>query len=201
MSQPEFLFDFGSPNAYLVHRVLPGIEARTGAKFVYKPVLLGGLFKLANNRSPMEAFGHIPKKMAYEQLETQRFIERHGLTRYRFNPHFPVNTLNLMRGAFAAQSLGVMPAYIEAVICAMWEDQKPMADLAVLAEVLTTAGLEARAIMELSQTPDIKAALMEATQQAYDRGAFGIPTIFVGDEIFFGKERLGQVEEEILKTA
>ena len=201
MSQPEFLFDFGSPNAYLVHRVLPGIEARTGVKFVYKPVLLGGLFKLANNRSPMEAFGDIPKKMAYEQLETQRFIERHGLARYQFNPHFPVNTLNLMRGAFAAQSLGVMAAYVEAVFCAMWEDQKPMADLAVLAEVLTTAGLEARAIMELSQTPDIKAALMEATQQAYDRGAFGIPTVFVGDEIFFGKERLGQVEEEILKTA
>lgn len=201
MSQPEFLFDFGSPNAYLVHRVLPGIEARTGTKFVYKPVLLGGLFKLANNRSPMEAFGDIPKKMAYEQLETQRFIERHGLTRYRFNPHFPVNTLNLMRGAFAAQSLGVMPAYIEAVICAMWEDQKPMADLAVLAQVLEAAGLDAAAIMALSQTPDIKAALMEATQQAYDRGAFGIPTVFVGDEIFFGKERLGQVEEEILKTA
>ena len=201
MSQPEFLFDFGSPNAYLVHRVLPGIEARTGAKFVYKPVLLGGLFKLANNRSPMEAFGHIPKKMAYEQLETQRFIERHGLTRYRFNPHFPVNTLNLMRGAFAAQSLGVMAAYVEAVICAMWEDQKPMADLAVLAQVLEAAGLDATALMALSQTPDIKAALMEATQQAYDRGAFGIPTVFVGDEIFFGKERLGQVEEEILKTA
>jgi len=201
MIQPEFLFDFGSPNAYLVHRVLPQIEARLGTRFVYKPVLLGGLFKLANNRPPMVAFGDIPKKMAYEQLETQRFVEHHKLNRYRFNPHFPVNTLNLMRGAFAAQSLGVLPAYVEAVFCAMWEDQKPMADLEVMAEVLTDAGLDAQALMDLSQTQEIKAGLMDATQEAYDRGAFGIPSFLVGNELFFGKERLGQVEAEILKSA
>ena len=201
MTEPEFLFDFGSPNAYLVHRVLPQIEARTRKAFVYKPVLLGGLFKLANNRPPMVAFGDIPKKMAYEQLETQRFVAHHGLDRYKFNPHFPVNTLNLMRGAFAAKSLGVMPAYVEAVFCAMWEDQKPMADLEVMAQVLTQAGLDAQALMDLSQTPEIKAELMAATQEAYDRGAFGIPTFFVGGELYFGKERLGQVEAEILKTA
>jgi 2-hydroxychromene-2-carboxylate isomerase len=201
MIQPEFLFDFGSPNAYLVHRVLPQIEARLGTRFVYKPVLLGGLFKLANNRPPMVAFGDIPKKMAYEQLETQRFVEHHKLNRYRFNPHFPVNTLNLMRGAFAAQSLGVLPAYVEAVFCAMWEDQKPMADLEVMAEVLTDAGLDAQGLMDLSQTPEIKAGLMAATQEAYDRGAFGIPSFLVGNELFFGKERLGQVEAEILKSA
>ena len=199
-SEPEFLFDFASPNAYLAHRVLPQIEARTGAKFVYKPVLLGGLFKLANNRSPMEAFGDIPKKMAYEQMEMARFIKRHALDRFRFNPSFPINTLNLMRGAFAAETLGVMPAYIEAVFCAMWEDQNPMGDMAVFAEVLTAAGLDAEAIISLSQTPPIKSGLIEASQAAFDRGAFGIPTFFVGDEMFFGKDRLQLVEDEIVSS-
>src|SRR5215472_15563858 len=103
----EFLFDFGSPNAYLAHRVIPAIEARTGAKFVYTPVLLGGVFKATGNRSPMEAYAGIASKLAYEALETRRFVAHHGLTRYRPNPHFPVNTLGIMRGAEAARDLGV----------------------------------------------------------------------------------------------
>ena len=112
----EFLFDFGSPNAYFCHRVIPAIEARTGVRFSYVPVLLGGLFKLANNRSPAEAFAGIPNKRAYDQLEIDRFVQRHGLTAYRFNPHFPVNTLKIMRGAVAAQALGCFAPYVEACL-------------------------------------------------------------------------------------
>ena len=197
MAKVDFLFDFGSPNAYLAHRVIPGIIERTGAVFDYQPVLLGGLFKLANNKAPMVAFGDIPKKMAYQRIEMERFVRVNGLTKYRFNPHFPINTLNLMRGAVAAQVLGVFETYIEAVFCAMWEDQQQAGDPEVLAQVLTKAGLDAKAILELSQTPDIKAKLGDNTQAAYDRGAFGIPTFFVGDEIYFGKDQLLAIEAEL----
>lgn len=197
MAKVDFLFDFGSPNAYLAHRVIPGIIARTGAVFDYQPVLLGGLFKLANNKAPMVAFGDIPTKMAYGRIEMERFVRVNGLTKYRFNPHFPINTLNLMRGAVAAQSLGQFEAYIEAVFCAMWEDQQQAGDPEVLAKVLTDAGLDTKAIMELSQTPEIKAKLGENTQTAFDRGAFGIPTFFVGDEIYFGKDQLLAIEAEL----
>ena len=197
MAKVDFLFDFGSPNAYLAHRVIPGIIERTGADFDYQPVLLGGLFKLANNKAPMVAFGDIPKKMAYQRIEMERFVRVNGLTKYRFNPHFPINTLNLMRGAVAAQALGVFETYIEAVFCAMWEDQQQVGDPEVLAQVLTKAGLDAKAVLELSQTPDIKAKLGDNTQAAYDRGAFGIPTFFVGDEIYFGKDQLLAIEAEL----
>lgn len=197
MAKVDFLFDFGSPNAYLAHRVIPGIIERTGAEFDYLPVLLGGLFKLANNKAPMVAFGDIPKKMAYQRIEMERFVRVNGLTKYRFNPHFPINTLNLMRGAVAAQALGQFDAYIEAVFCAMWEDQLQAGDPEVLAQVLTKAGLDAKAVLELSQTPDIKAKLGDNTQAAYDRGAFGIPTFFVGDEIYFGKDQLLAIEAEL----
>jgi 2-hydroxychromene-2-carboxylate isomerase len=197
MATVEFLFDFGSPNAYLAHRVIPGIIQRTGAVFDYQPVLLGGLFKLANNRAPMVAFGDIPKKMAYQRIEMDRYVRVNGLTKYRFNPHFPINTLNLMRGAVAAQALGQFEAYVEAVFCAMWEDQLQAGDPEVLAQVLTKAGLDAKALLELSQTPEIKAKLGDNTQAAYDRGAFGIPTFFVGDEIYFGKDQLLAIEAEL----
>ena len=197
MAKVDFLFDFGSPNAYLAHRVIPGIIERTGAVFDYQPVLLGGLFKLANNRAPMVAFGDIPKKMAYQRIEMDRYVRVNGLTKYRFNPHFPINTLNLMRGAVAAQALGQFETYIEAVFCAMWEDQQQVGDPEVLAQVLTKAGLDAQALLDLSQTPDIKAKLGDNTQAAYDRGAFGIPTFFVGDEIYFGKDQLLAIEAEL----
>jgi hypothetical protein len=145
----------------------------------------------------MVAFGDIPKKMAYGRIEMERFVRVNGLTKYRFNPHFPINTLNLMRGAVAAQALGQFETYIEAVFCAMWEDQLQAGDPEVLAQVLTKAGLDAEAILELSQTPEIKAKLGDNTQVAYDRGAFGIPTFFVGDEIYFGKDQLLAIEAEL----
>ena len=196
----EFLFDFGSPNAYFCHRVIPAIEARTGVTFSYVPILLGGLFKLANNRSPMEAFADIPHKRAYDRLEVERFITRHGLSDFRFNPHFPVNTLKIMRGAVAAQALGCLAPYVEAVYAAMWEQQRNMADEAQIIEVLTAAGLDAAALLQKSQEPEIKAALLANTEQAHARGAFGSPTFFVDGAIYFGKDRLPDVEEAMTRA-
>ncbi len=197
----EFLFDFGSPNAYFCHRVLPKIEARRpGLSFTYVPILLGGLFKLANNRSPVEAFADIPNKRAYEALEVERFVKKHRLNAYRFNPHFPVNTLKIMRGAVAAQVLGCFEAYVEAMFAAMWEQQRDMSDEAQVLDVLEAAGLDGPALLQLSQTPEVKARLLANTEQAHVRGAFGAPTFFVDDEMFFGKDRLHDVEDAIIKA-
>jgi len=195
----EFLFDFGSPNAYLAHQVIPAIEARTGARFEYVPILLGGLFKLANNRSPMQAYADIPAKLAYEALEMRRFIARHGLGRFRMNPHFPVNTLTVMRGAVAAQRLGVFGRYVDVVFAVMWERGLKMDDPAVIGQVLAEAGLDAAGLAQGAQDPEVKAQLLANTQAAHDRGAFGAPTFFVGGEIYFGKDRLRDVEEEIVR--
>lgn len=197
----QFLFDFGSPNAYLVHQVIPQIEARTGARFDYVPILLGGLFKLANNRSPMEANADIPLKRAYDLLEIRRFVQRHGLGAFRFNPHFPVNTLQIMRGAVAAQRLGCLRPYVNAVFASMWERGADMADAAVIAAELQAAGLDAALLMAAAQEAEVKQGLLANTQQAHARGAFGAPTFFVGDEIFFGKDRLREVEEAIVASA
>ena len=193
----EFQFDFGSPNAYFCHRVIPAIEARSGKRFSYMPVLLGGLFKLANNRSPAEAFAGIPNKRAYDRMEVERFVKKHDLSAYRFNPHFPVNTLKIMRGAVAAQALGCFERYVEAVYAAMWEQQRDMADEAQILAVLAAAGLDGPALLLKSQDPEVKAGLMANTERAHARGAFGSPTFFVGDDIYFGKDRLREVEEAI----
>jgi len=198
MTDVLFYFDFGSPNAYLAHRLIPAIEQRTGARFDYAPILLGGIFKLTNNRSPMEAFGAVRNKLAYEARETERFIARHGLTAYRMNPHFPVNTLKIMRGAVAAQREGVFAPYLEAVFRAMWEDGLKMDDPAVIAEALSAAGLEAAAILARSEDPEVKQALIANTEAAVEAGAFGSPTFNLGGELWFGKERLRDVEEALV---
>ncbi len=195
----EFLFDFGSPNAYFCHKVIPALEARTGVRVAYVPILLGGLFKLANNRSPMEAFAGIPNKQAYDRLEIDRFVKRHGLSAFRFNPHFPVNTLKIMRGAVAARALGCFERYVDAVYAAMWEQGRNLADDAEIAAVLGTAGLDTAALLAKSQDAEVKATLLANTERAHARGAFGSPTFFVGDEIYFGKDRLRDVEDEILR--
>lgn len=200
MSQPvpvQFLFDFGSPNAYLAHKVIPDIEARTGARFEYVPVLLGGLFKLANNRSPMEANADIPLKRAYDMLEMKRFIQRHGLGQFKMNPHFPVNTLGIMRGAVAAQRAGVLAPYVDTVFGSMWERGANMGDVAVITAELNAGGLDGAAIVAATQDAAVKETLLANTQAAFARGAFGSPIFFVGDEMYFGKDRLDQVEEDI----
>ena len=193
----DFIFDFASPNAYLVHKIVPEIEARTGAKFNYIPCLLGGIFKSTNNQAPMIAFGEIPNKMAYGNLEMQRFIDRHGLTKFKMNPHFPVNTLMLVRGAIAAQKDGFLPAYIDAMVAALWEQGLKLDDPEVLHKAYADAGFDADALMTQMSDPEVKAELVANTEQAVNRGAFGIPTFFVGDDMFFGKERLDQVEEAL----
>lgn len=195
----EFLFDFGSPNAFLSHRVIPEIEQRTGVAFTYVPVLLGGLFKLTGNQPPAQAFAHIKNKPQYDQLEMRRFVARHGVTDYRMNPHFPVNTLQLMRGAVAAQVAGVFEAYVDRVYGDMWIRGLKMDDPAVVRDALLAGGLPADEILALSQTDAVKAQLLASTERAVDQGAFGSPSFLVGDELFFGKDRLRDVEDEILR--
>lgn len=191
----DFIFDFASPNAYLVHRVIPEIEARTGARFNYIPCLLGGIFKETGNQAPMVAFGGIKNKPEYDMLELQRFVTRHKLMKYKLNPHFPVMTVMVMRGALVAEEEGFLADYIEAMLVAMWENGLKLDDAEVLHQAYSDAGFDADHIMARMGEDGIKSKLIENTAQAVARGAFGIPTFFVGDEIFFGKERLGQVEE------
>lgn len=198
MVAAEFMFDFGSPNAWLAHLALPGVEARTGISFRYTPVLLGGVFRLTGNRSPMEAFAGIRNKPEYEMREMQRFIARHGVTRFQMNPHFPVNTLQLMRGAVAARREDVFRPYLEAVFSAMWEHPRKMDDAAVFHATLAEAGLPADRLIARAADQDVKDELLANTAQAVERGVFGIPSFFVGDELFFGKDRLREVEEEIM---
>jgi 2-hydroxychromene-2-carboxylate isomerase len=194
----EFLFDFGSPNAYLAELAIPGIEQRTGVKFDYVPVLLGGIFKLTNNRSPAETLQGVRNKPEYMQVETARFIRRHNITTFKQNPFFPVMTLMLMRGAVAARFEGVFEPYFRAAFHHMWEEPKKMDDPKILREALISSGIDADRLIARSQDADVKAKLLELTQSAVDRGAFGAPTFFVGDEMFFGKDQLRDVEEEIV---
>ena len=192
----EFLFDFGGPNSYLAHKVLPELCAGTGAQLTYIPILLGGLFKLTNNQAPMMRYAETPAKRNYEMLEFDRFVSAHNLL-FQMNPHFPINSLYLMRGAVTAQHLGCFMPYVEAIMAAMWEDGANTGDLAVVADVLDKAGLDSTVILAKAEDPDIKAELAANTEAAAARGAFGVPTFFVGDEMFWGKERLGQVEAAI----
>jgi len=193
----EFIFDFGSPNAYLAYRALPPILARTGAELVITPCLLGGLFKLTDNRPPLVAFAGVKGKVEYEKLEIKRFIAKHGLTKFRMNPHFPVNTLMLMRGLVAARLRGEEAAYLEMGLQGLWEEGLKLDDKEVLARRTAEAGLDATRLLEDAQLPEVKQSLAETTDAVARRGAFGIPTFFVGEEMFFGKERLAQVEEEL----
>ena len=195
--RPQFLFDFGSPNAYLSHKVIPAIEKRTGVTFEYVPILLGGVFKATNNKSPAETLAGIKNKREFMELETQRFLKRFNVKPYVWNPNFPVNTLMLMRGAIAAQAEGVFETYVEAAFHHMWEEPKKMDDPEVLGKALTASGLDAAKLFARAQEPEIKNKLLENTQAAVARGAFGSPTFFVGDEMFFGKEQLREVEELI----
>jgi 2-hydroxychromene-2-carboxylate isomerase len=197
MSTVEFHFDFGSPNAYLAHLVIPEIEQRTGAKFDYVPVLLGGVFKLTGNRSPAESLAGVRNKPDYERLETARFIERHGITGFRRNPFFPINTLTLMRGAVAAQTLGVFERYVDEMYRLMWSEPRKLDDPEVWQAALSDSGFDAARFGELVQDPEVKARLLDSTQRSVERGTFGSPTFFVGGEIFFGKDRLRDVEEAI----
>jgi 2-hydroxychromene-2-carboxylate isomerase len=194
---PQFMFDFGSPNAFLSHEAIPAIEKRTGAKFEYVPILLGGIFKATNNKSPAETLAGVKNKPEFHALETERFVKRFHVKPYVWNPFFPVNTLNLMRAAVAAQLEAVFEKYVDAAFHHMWVEPKKMDDPEVAAKALTASGLDAAKLFARAQEPEVKAKLIENTQQAVERGAFGSPTFFVGKEMFFGKEQLREVEEVI----
>jgi 2-hydroxychromene-2-carboxylate isomerase len=195
----EFQFDFGSPNAYLAELVIPSIERRTGVKFEYVPVLLGGIYKATGNMSPAESLRGIKNKPEYMALETERFIRRHNITTYRSNPFFPVITLMLMRGAVAAQFEGVFEPYFRAAYHHMWEEPKKMDDVEVVRAALKSSGLDADRLIARAQQDDVKKRLIDLTADAVSRGAFGSPTFFVGKEMFFGKDQLRDVEESIVE--
>lgn len=192
----EFLFDFGGPNSYLAHKVLPDLCARTGAEAVYTPILLGGLFKLTNNQAPLIRYAETPAKRNYEMLEFDRFVKAHNIP-FRMNPHFPINSLHLMRGAVAAQHLGCFMPYVEAIMAAMWEKEINVGDPDAVRSVLDDADLNSAALLAKADDPDVKAELVANTDKAAERGAFGVPTFFVGTEMFWGKERMGQVEDAL----
>jgi 2-hydroxychromene-2-carboxylate isomerase len=194
---PQFMFDFGSPNAFLSHEAIPAIEQRTGAKFEYVPILLGGIFKATNNKSPAETLAGIKNKREFHAIETERFIKRFQVAPFVWNPFFPVNTLNLMRAAVAAQFEAVFEAYVEAAFHHMWREPKKMDDPEVAAKALNSSGLDGAKLLARAQEADVKSKLIENTQSAVERGAFGSPTFFVGNEMFFGKEQLREVEEMV----
>ena len=189
----EFYYDFGSPKSYFVHKLLPGIAEKHNAIVSWKPMLLGGVFKLTNNKSPMESFKNVKSKLAYEKHETARFVKRHNLA-YQPNPHFPVMTISLMRGAIYAAGTDFVAVYRDAVFKAIWEDRQKMDDPRVIAAVLDGAGLPADEILAATQTAEVKSGLINATNDAVSRGIFGAPTLFMGEEMFFGKESLLEID-------
>ena len=194
----EFHFDFGSPNAYFVHKLVPQVEQRTGAKLAYVPILLGGVFKLTNNQPPMVQFKGVKNKQEYQRLEIVRFIKKHGLTAFKMNPHFPVNTVQIMRGAAAAEMDGQLARYVDAVFRHMWEEGQKMDDPEVIRAALDASGIDGARVLARIQDQDVKDKLLKNTEASVARGTFGLPTFFVGEEIFFGKDRLRDVEEEIV---
>lgn len=188
----DFIFDFGSPNCYLAYKALESFPAISAAEVNMIPCLLGGVFKATGNQPPMAAFAGVKGKLDYEMLEMRRFCTAHGLENFVFNPHFPINTLALMRGLIAAQINDCEEQYIEAVLAAMWEDGKDMNDPEIISEVLAAVGLDAGALLAKSQSPEVKKQLIDNTEAAVARGVFGLPAFFVSGEMYFGKDRLAQ---------
>lgn len=194
----EFYYDIASPNSYMANKALPEILERTGAKVNYKICLLGGVFKATGNQAPWITFAPVKSKMAFGMLEIQRFINKHFLTNFSMNPHFPLNTLLPMRAAVAAEMEGQLEAFIAAAEALTWEEGVKIDEPEVFVESFTSKGLDGAALLEKTQDPTIKSKLIEYTEAAVERGIFGVPTFFVGDEMFFGKDQLHQVEEELI---
>tara|TARA_B100000003_G_scaffold81572_1_gene73179 strand:+ start:164 stop:763 length:600 start_codon:yes stop_codon:yes gene_type:complete len=199
MIKIEFYFDFASPNAYLSHKVLKQIVEKKNVEVKYIPVLLGGIFKATNNKPPMEQFFGVKNKNEYQNLEMERFIKRHGLHNFKMNPHFPVISLQIIRGAVAAEMDGYLEDYIDKVLVHMWEEPKKMDDPEVIKTAYDESGFDSEKLMAQMQDPDVKAKLISNTEAAVERGVFGIPTFFIDDEMFFGKDTLWQIEEILEK--
>jgi len=189
MKTIEFLFDFGSPTSYLAWTQVPAIAERHGATIDYQPVLLGAIHKASNNRSPVACAA----KAIWMNHDLERFAKRYGVP-MGINPHFPINTLLLMRGATALKGTDRFHPYLETIFRAMWVEPVNLNDPAVLGATLSAAGFDPQELLELTSRQETKDALRETTESAIARGVFGAPTIFVGDEMHFGQDRLDFVE-------
>jgi 2-hydroxychromene-2-carboxylate isomerase len=188
----EFFLDVGSPTTYLAWTQMPGVVARSGAALVLRPFLLGGVFKATGNASPIT----VPAKGAFVLRDIQRHAQQFGVP-FKLNSHFPMNTLMAQRCAVGCTAGAHMQAYFDLVFTAMWVNGQNIADEAVLRSVLTTGGMDAEAVLARSQLPEVKQQLIQNTEEAVKRGAFGAPTFFVGDELFFGQDRLAMVEQYV----
>jgi len=190
----EFYFDYGSPYSYLADSQLSALCERTDAEIVYRPMLLGGVFKATGNRSPFEE--SCEAKRRYGALELPRWVNHYGVP-FQTNPHFPINTLGLMRTSVAAMQAGVFQAFHAAIFPAFWVQGLDLGDPAVLLETLDRAGLDAAALAQAASSPEVKQELRTGTEAAVARGIFGAPTFFVADEMFFGADHLPFVEEAL----
>jgi len=189
----EFFYDFGSPTVYLAATQLPAIAAAVGATIDWRPMLLGGVFKSTGNQSPVV----VPAKAAYMNNDLKRFAKRYGVP-FRFNPHFPINTLALMRGAVAYQDDVVASStYRDAIFMAIWVEARNLNEPDVIGQVLSDAGLDPAELMNRIGQQTVKDQLIANTEEAVNRGVFGAPTFFVGEQMFFGQDRLDFVAEAL----
>lgn len=197
MIQIEFFYDYGSPYSYLANSVVPGLAVKHGAELVYRPMLLGGVFKTTGNSSP--AFEKVENKRSYGGIVMRRTAEMYDVP-ISVNPHFPINTLGLMRLAIAAQKEGVFEAFHDVVYPAFWQQGLDLGDVEVQSKLLSEAGLDAAALLARAADDDVKQALKQNTGEAANRGAFGAPTLFVGDEMFFGVDHLPHLERLLSRS-
>mgnify|MGYP001813004365 CR=1 FL=1 len=200
----ELIFDFVSPNAYFVWGPLRDVVRRSGAELDVTPVFLAGMHKLTGNAPPMIRDADVKGKVEYSMLEIQRFIAKHNLSKYKMHPAFPFNSILLQRMLFAADQDGRGVQFVDGLLPAIWEESLDFTDPEALGAVLTSAGFDAADLFARSQTDEVKQGLVANTDRAVERGAFGIPTMFVGPkggdtQMFFGKERLDQIEQELVK--
>ncbi len=188
----EYFYDFVSPYSYLAQSQVPALVERTGAELVYRPFFLGGVMQAAGNAPPAT----VPAKARYMFTDIARWLDRYGIE-LEFNPHFPVNTVRPMRGALVALEEGFLPAYNDALFAAMWREEKNVGDAQVLGQVVEAAGLDAAKLLARIEEPEVKERLKANTAEAVERGAFGAPSFFVGDEMFFGNDRLDFLEAKL----
>ena len=192
----DFIFDFASPNAYLCHKAIQNLEKTHNIKFNYVPCLLGGIMKLSNNQPPMVTLAEIPNKMKYEfDTAFNRFMREHSITKFKMNEHFPVNTISLIRGAIVAQKNNFFDAYVEIVLSGLWEQSLKLDSPETLHELLIKNDCHADLVIEEIAKEEIKEELIANTSEAVEKGAFGIPTFFVADEMFYGKDSLRELKE------
>ena len=192
----DFIFDFASPNAYLCHKAIRNLEKTHNIKFNYVPCLLGGIMKLSNNQPPMVTLAEIPNKMKYEfDTAFNRFMREHSITKFKMNEHFPVNTISLIRGAIVAQKNNFFDAYVEIVLSGLWEQSLKLDSPVALHELLIKNDCHADLVIEGIAKEEIKEELIANTSEAVEKGAFGIPTFFVADEMFYGKDSLRELKE------